>query len=93
MDMSDRAKAPRGSRVARTIKPTAPDWPRWLDRDLQKKFTGVQFTTFWNVCAGDFGAYVTQRADQKPITKDQQIYIQGWMAGRDALVDYLEVPQ
>lgn len=93
MDMSDRAKPGRGRM---TVPPApnhnSPDWPRWLDRSLTERFPDIGWTIFWDVTAGFLGAYVTQRGDRKPLTKEQRTYIDGWMAGRDALIEYLEQP-
>lgn len=87
-DQSDSVKESRASRKVPIVTSRATaDWPKWLDRSLTGRFPDIGWTTFWDVTADIMGAYVTQRGDRKPVTKEQRRYIEGWMAGRDAMID------
>lgn len=91
MDMSDRVRNSRASHKMPTpIRHSRSDWPRWLDKSLTERFPDIGWTTVWDVTADIMGAYVTQRGDLKPVTKEQRSYIEGWMAGRDAMITFAQ---
>ncbi len=58
-------------------KPKKFDWCKTLNKTFTERF-GLQYelTTTWNVV---LGACVTKRADGKPLSKLQRVYLDGFM--------------
>jgi hypothetical protein len=55
------------------------DWSKELDFQLEKKF-GHKFETFFNIFSGDI---VTRRIDLKKMTRQQFMFIAGFMTAKD----------